>query len=203
MIRLRDPFGQALDGLRRALAEGRHTAGRPIVIADEARALRLSTPPVREALCWLGGEGVVERGAAGGFVAPRLDAAALAQRYDFRGLCLLEMSRRTCATPPPGLITAETAARRLEDLWRWRMRSLGDVGLYEAFAAVQGRLARFTAAENRVFVDVEAEAEALLRSDPDEAAVLVRAHHDRRAAAAALLVLEAEADGPAGAEGEP
>lgn len=156
--------------------------------------MRLSTTPVREALCWLGGEGLVERGAAGGFVAPRLDAAALAQRYDFRGLCLLEMSRRTRATPPPGLITAESAVQRLEDLWRWRMRSLGDLGLYEGFAAVQGRLARFAAAEGRVFADVESEAEALLRSDPDEAAALVRAHHDRRAAAASLLVLEAEAD---------
>lgn len=203
MSRLRDPFGQALEALRQSVAAGRHAPGRPIVIADEARALNLSTTPVREALCWLGGEGLVERGGAGGFFALRLDATALGQRYGFRRLCLLEMTVRDPGEPPPGLITGASAAQRLTDLWRWRIRSIGDIALYEAFASVQGRLARFAGAEAQLFPDLEAEAERMAGAGPDEAGDLIAAYHERRTAAAPLLVLNAEADAPPPDRAEP
>ncbi len=194
LSRIRDPFGQALEVLRQSVADGRHAPGRPIVIADEARALHLSTTPVREALCWLGGEGLVERGGAGGFLALRLDATSLAQRYGFRRLCLLEMTARDPGEPPHGLISATTPAQRLADLWRWRVRSIGDIALYEAFASVQGRLVRFAGAEAGLFSDLDAEAERMMGANPDEAAGLIGVYHDRRSAAAALLVLNAETE---------
>lgn len=202
MSRIRDPFGQALEALRQSVAAGRHAPGRPIVIADEARTLHLSTTPVREALCWLGGEGLVERGGAGGFLALRLDAASLGQRYGFRRLCLLEMTVRDPGEPPPGLITATSAAQRLAELWRWRVRSIGDIALYEAFASVQGRLARFAGAEACVFPDLEVEAERMVSGRPDDAVGLIEAYHERRTAAAALLVLNAETEplSPTGSE---
>jgi len=203
MTRIRDPFGQALEALRQSVAAGRHAPGRPIVIADEARTLNLSATPIREALCWLGGEGLVERGGAGGFFALRLDATALGQRYGFRRLCLLEMMVRDPGEPPPGLITASSAAQRLVELWRWRVRSIGDIALYEAFASVQGRLDRFAGAEARLFPDLDAEAERLAGARPDEAADLIGAYHDRRAAVAAVLVLNAESEGTSSTEAAP
>lgn len=203
MSRIRDPFGQALEALRQSVAAGRHAPGRPIVIADEARALNLSTTPVREALCWLGGEGLVERGGAGGFLALRLDATALGQRYGFRRLCLLEMTVRDPGEPPPGLITAASAAQRLADLWRWRVRSIGDIALYEAFASVQERLTRFAGAEARLFPDLEIEAERMAGARADEAIGFIDAYHERRTAAAALLVLNAETEPLSPTETEP
>lgn len=193
VTRTRDPFGQALEAIRRACADGRYAPGRPVVISDEALALRLSTTPVREALCWLGGEGLVERGGAGGFFAPRLEAGVLAQRYGFRRLCLLQTTMRMEGPPPPGLLPG-TAADRLVPFWRWRLRSLGDVALLQAFDQVQGHLARFSAAERRLFNDVEAEAAALMEATPEQAPALVVAYHERRMALAPVLVLNAEAD---------
>ncbi|WP_052516809.1 MULTISPECIES: GntR family transcriptional regulator [Brevundimonas] len=74
--------------MREAAETGGYAPGRPIVIIDEARRLGLSTTPVREALAWLCGEGVIERGPAGGFLARRLDAGAVRDRYGFRLACL-------------------------------------------------------------------------------------------------------------------
>lgn len=193
-MRQRDPFRQALIALRQSTTDGRLQAGGAIVIADEARRLGLSTTPVREALCWMGGEGLVERGAAGGFFAPRLDAAVLAQRYAFRSLCLVEMSARVRAEPPAGLIAASSASERLLEMWFWKVRSLGDVALFEAFARVQAHLARFAAVEARFFEDLDGEAEALLAGRADADTTQLIAFHRRRIDVAALLVLAAEAD---------
>lgn len=199
MFRPRDPFGHALDDLRRRLADGRFKAGRPIVIADEARGLRLSTTPVREALCWLGGEGLVERGGAGGFVSPRLDAPRIAQRYGLRHLYLLQTDGRPVEPPPAGLIIDAQPAERLRATWRWRVHALGDAAVAEAFDRLQGQLARFRAAEARLFADLDVEAEALL-ADGGGAAGAIAAYHARRVTAAPMIALSAESDGP---EGEP
>ena len=61
MIRKHDPFTLALDSLRARAEEGAFTPGAPVVIIDEARRLNLSTTPVREALGWLCGFGLIER----------------------------------------------------------------------------------------------------------------------------------------------
>lgn len=194
MIRTRDPFQQALEALRLGLTLGRFVAGRPIVIADEARGLGLSTTPVREALCWLGGEGLVERGGAGGFFAPRLEPALIARQYAMRRLCLLQTEGPPIAPPPEGLIAGGTAADRLLATWRWRVRALGDASLHAVFEAVQGRLVRFAAAEARLFPDVEAEAEALLALPAGASAAAIETYHERRILAAPMLALSAESD---------
>ena len=191
MNRARDPFQFALDSLRSRLAAGRYGSGRPIVIADEARRLRLSTTPVREALCWLGGEGLVERGGAGGFFAPRLEAALIAKRYELRRLYLLCGQDRP-VDPPDGLIDAGTAVVRMQALWGWRLGALGDAALFDAFLRIQGQLARFHAAEARLFADLESEAQALLSASPEAEAILLARYHARRVTAAPLLVLSAE-----------
>jgi DNA-binding transcriptional regulator YhcF (GntR family) len=58
-MRARDPFGQALTALRRAVRDGL-APGQHLPIADIAGQLRLSTSPVREALSRLCGEGLIE-----------------------------------------------------------------------------------------------------------------------------------------------
>lgn len=193
MNRQRDPFQKALVSLRVGASEGRIAPGAPIIIADEARALGLSTTPVREALCWLGGEGLVERGAAGGFFAPRLEATALAQRYRFRQLCLSETIRRTGGDLPSAYVQ-QTAVGRLNELWFWKVRSSGDVALLAAFKTVQAHLVRFASVEAELFVDLEVEAEAAIESFSAGDLSGIDAYHRRRTEAAPLLVLGAETD---------
>lgn len=58
-MRQRDPFGDALDRLRRMLDDGL-APGQHLSVTDIAASLNLSTSPVREALSRLCGEGLVE-----------------------------------------------------------------------------------------------------------------------------------------------
>lgn len=190
----RDPFNQALLSVRERIEGGACPAGRPIVIADEARRLILSTTPIREALCWLGGEGLVERGPAGGFLAPRLDPALLRDRYALRRLYLQTALERGGGDATPQLPDASSAVRRLAGVWRWCVRALGDAALLDAFDRVNSHLNRFAAAEARLFGDIEAEAEAVITAGRRSILDLISAYHDRRMAASVLLTLEAETD---------
>ena len=101
MVRNRDPFSTALESLRHRLAEGRYGDGAPIVIQYEAQRLRLSTTPVREALAWLCGAGLVERAPTAGYTASRLDAGAVRDWYGFRRDCLL-LSLEALTAPSVG-----------------------------------------------------------------------------------------------------
>lgn len=58
-MRLRDPFGMAVAGLRAALDQGL-APGQHLPVGDVAAALNLSTSPVREVLSRLCGEGLIE-----------------------------------------------------------------------------------------------------------------------------------------------
>lgn len=67
MARHRAPFTTALRTLTERVILGAFSPGKPIIILDEAHSLSLSTTPVREALAWLGGEGLIDRAPAGGY----------------------------------------------------------------------------------------------------------------------------------------
>ena len=88
MARNRDPFASALRTLRERAIAGAFSPGKPIIILDEAQSLGLSTTPIREALAWLGGEGLIERAPAGGYAGLRLDPAGRAGRSRLRLHCL-------------------------------------------------------------------------------------------------------------------
>ena len=79
-MRTRDPFGEALSELRMRLRQGELRPGAPLVVMDLAQSLGLSATPVREALAFLAGEGLIEgrRGAARGYLAGRLGSAEIA-----------------------------------------------------------------------------------------------------------------------------
>src|SRR5690606_3767999 len=87
MARRRDPFMMALESLRARAEQGVYAPGCPVVITDEARRLNLSTTPVREALVWLSGFGLIERSPTGGFLTPRLERAIVRDRFAFRLQC--------------------------------------------------------------------------------------------------------------------
>lgn len=59
-MRSRDPFGAALEGLRARIRDGKAPPGEPLIVLDLARSLNLSATPVREALAYLAGEGLID-----------------------------------------------------------------------------------------------------------------------------------------------
>ncbi len=82
-MRSRDPFGAVLETLRGQIRRGDIAPGEPLIVVDLARALALSATPVREALAYLAGEGLVDgrRGKGRGYATWRLGAADLADLY--------------------------------------------------------------------------------------------------------------------------
>lgn len=202
MARNRDPFRLALETLRRSVCEGAFHPERPIVIQDEAGRLGLSTTPVREALAWLSGQGLVQRAASGGYLGARLDPAGARSRYAFRLNCL-----RWCleaASLLPGEHWGDRASREggaypAAAVFERIVQLSGDGALKEAFSRVDLQLAMLAAAEARLLDDLEAEAnsifQALSRRDIPGLMRALTAYHHRRIALAVPLLLEAESGG--------
>lgn len=206
MAKSHDPFLLVLARIRDRVQAGAYAAGRPIVIVEEARRLRVSTTPVREALACLCGEGLVERGPSGGFVAVDQDAAAVRDRYGLRLICLLAAMDLTRGLPTFGRAPDRGAAplEELRDLFDGLVRRSGNAALARAHDRVVGQLRRLDAAADRIFPDAADEADRLLtlaatdrNGDLRDALAL---YHARRAGAAAILALEASR--PAGADDE-
>lgn len=200
MTRKRDPFIQALDSIRQRSEAGAYAPGSPVVIIEEARRLRLSTTPVREALAWLCGEGLIERAPSGGFLAPRMDAAVVRDRFAFRLHCLTASLDRVGALhdhsealPSPG-----APDHRLAGHLDRMVRGAGNPVLAEAFERVGRQLLPLVGAERRLFHDRDAEATAILQlCDAGSGPALrlaLAAYHQRRMDAAPLLVLDLAAE---------
>lgn len=205
MAKSRDPFLTALSCMRETAQTGGYAPGRPIVIIDEARRLGISTTPVREALAWLCGEGVIERGPTGGFLARRLDAGAVRDRYGFRLACLRAGLDLSEGLPRygGGPLQGANATSSLEVLFERLVRRSGNGLLLAAYAWVSGQLQILKDLEMRLFADHEAEARALLtlagRGTTAALQQALETYHDRRVQAAPILALEAAAQrGPAG-----
>lgn len=200
LTRKRDPFHQALGSLRLRVEQGVYGAGRPVVIVEEAQRLRLSTTPVREALAWLAGAGLVERAPLGGYVTLQLDPAALRDRLAFRLQCL-RLSLESTGCLPAALAPDEDGARAMlhRDLDRL-VQSSGSDALLDAFRRVSSRLAQIRGAEEQVFADLDDEAAGistlLAQADIQALEAALSRYHHRRMEAAALLVLEAAAGFP-------
>lgn len=207
MTRSRDPFHQALGSLRLRVEQGLYGAGRPVVIVEEAQRLRLSTTPVREALAWLAGAGLVERAPLGGYVTLQLDPATVRDRLAFRLHCL-RLSLESTGGLPAALAPDEDGARAMlhRDLDRL-VQSSGSDALLDAFRRVSSRLAQIRGAEEQVFADLDDEAAGistlLAQADIQALEAALSRYHHRRMEAAALLVLEAAAGSPPDVHGDP
>ena len=197
MTRDHDPFTQALLSLRERIVGGDYGAGHPIVIVEEAKRLRVSVTPVREALSRLSGEGFVERAASGGYFALRLDAAILRDRFRFQLVCLraaldlLASAVSLPSTPRPS---------RAQAVFDQIIDRSGSPSLVEAYRRVAALLDVIYRVEAALIPDLENEAEDIHRRYTDlQFGGLVEAldrYHARRIALAADLLIAA-ADGGA------
>lgn len=200
MPRARDPFSLALETIRDRALRGVYGPGAPIVIIEEARRLNLSTTPVREALAWLCGEGLLERAPRAGYLAPRLDAAMLRDRFWIRLRTLATSLELTTDLVAPASPSTETLTENgVSDLFDHLARATGNRALVEAFRRVDAQLRMLGDAESRVFPDADAEAAHLARLGREgarrELAEAIDLYHRRRMDASALLVLEVERRG--------
>jgi len=195
--RLRDPFSHALEDLRERVTEGGFTPGGPVVIIEEARRLGLSTTPVREALAWLCGEGLMERAPRRGYLAPRLDVALLRDRFWVRLKCLetsLELTADLAISAAPATDVVDEGVVR--DLFDRLVRATGNRALIETFRRVDAQLRMLGNAETLVFADIGDEARALARIEVvgsrTQLLTAIEAYHRRRMENAAVIVLEVE-----------
>lgn len=201
MPQARDPFRLALETIRDRAMRGAYSPGGAIVILEEARRLNLSTTPVREALAWLCGEGLLERAPRAGYLAPRLDAALLRDRFWVRlrsVIASLELTADLDIQPTPdGDADGDRAVRGLFDRL---VRATGNRALVETFHRVDAQLRMLGDAEARVFADVEAEALDLIRLEVAgsrrDLSTAIETYHRRRMDSAAILVLEVERRAP-------
>jgi len=169
-----------------------------VTILDEARRLNLSTTPVREALVWLCGYGLIERSPMGGFLAPRLDPAIVRDRFIFRLQCVVGSLTSTGQSQArdQGLIGVDQTPRGLDAAMLRAVRGNGNAALIDAYVRVCRQLIQLGPAEVRLFPDLLEEEAALVRlfdSAHDDLADALEQYHRRRIEAAPLLVLEAEA----------
>lgn len=115
-LRSRDPFGAAVEELRGQIRRGEIAPGEPLVVLDLARALSFSATPVREALAYLAGEGLIDgrREKLRGYATWPLVPGELADLYRLHaGLTLHllgEVARRGAA-----LAVSEDVGRLLDD----------------------------------------------------------------------------------------
>lgn len=185
--------------------QGVYPPGAPVVIIEEARRLGLSTTPVREALAWLCGEGLIERAPRAGYLAPRLDAALLRDRLWVRYRCLATSLDLTFAHARPFVIEAETSGdAAVRGLFDRLVRATGNHALIDTFHRIDAQLRMLAEAEWRRFGDVEDEAREMIRIEAvgsrTQLLTAIDAYHRRRIDSAALLVIEVERPGPRSAE---
>lgn len=184
-MRARDSFGEAMAAAWRLCLSESVGAGDPLVVHEIAEASKLSATPVREALAWLAGQGLIERRVGRGYFTLNPSAADVAQLYDLHQRYLLWslQSRHTPKRLKPAADVADVQ-ERIAWLFRCIATSSGDAVLADA----QGRLA----ARLRLLRRAESET---CRSDPvaltqaetayfagadDAAAVFVQRHHAER-----------------------
>ncbi|WP_304277769.1 GntR family transcriptional regulator [Caulobacter segnis] len=195
MSRDRDPFERALEAIRIKLRSGEGLQGRALAINLLARELGVSQTPVREALAWLAGEGLVVRGHAG-YVGRTFDGASLAELYRLNlahVLAALSADLRA-ATPglagqgtrPPWPLTDSADPNATFDVL---VAQAADRTLLASLRRTREPLSPFVAAEAPLIGDQEATMEALRLTYPDPAGLrrAARAFYRRRVHAASML----------------
>ncbi len=176
MGRDRNEFERTINALRQRLIAAGPLQGAPLLINLLAADLGVSQTPVREALAWLAGEGLIGR-TRSNYVGATYAAADLADRYELSMLLVLAAYRRHPANVP------------IDGTWSGNQ--------IMAYVVAQSGSHAFGQAFKRVLIELEplAEDEAAVCGDPCEAgrrltAALaesgpafvkaVRRHHGRR-----------------------
>ncbi len=148
MGRDRDPFDRALTALRRRVIEAGPLQGAPLPVNTLAEELGVSTTPVREALAWLAGEGLIARTAAG-YAAQVHDRQSLSRLYALAGI-LAEAALAQPDAPPIRDAEPIVAAPGPADDPLAALSGEPASVLDALLARVQAQLAPFRAAEEAV-----------------------------------------------------
>lgn len=194
MARNRDPFSTALASLRERIGSGALGSGSPVIVADEAERLNLSTTPVREALAHLNGEGLVARTGARGYVTVRMDRLQAQDQYALRSLYLrgaLEHGHPGLQGAARPVLDPETPAASVKRLFDWLVHNAGNDQLERAYERLSVQTAPLVRAEAVLFSDLAEEAEHLFQTydagPPTGFAAPIVAYHQRRLDAASVL----------------
>lgn len=191
-MRSRDPFGLALSDIRARIRGGDVLPGQPLVVDDLARDLQLSHTPVREALAYLTGEGLVvgREGRGRGYAVRPLGAGDLADLYRLHAVQVVfaaaEAVRR--GVPPvrgeaPAACDSADIAEQASGFFRGIVEASGNRGLLHAHAGLSLRLHRPRVMEAAVFADLAEEFRQLAATAPGpELGQAVRRYHRRRIA---------------------
>ncbi len=195
-MRNRDPFGAVLAELRRQIRNGTFSDGAPLPVADLALGLGVSQTPVREALAYLAGEGLIDgrQGHVRGYQVWRAEPGALADLLRLHQavvtLALSEGRPSPAGPDQEGLGGAD--AVQLADFaeavfGRW-IALAGDEPLRRTFRLITDRLRPMRLREGIVLEDIAGELRGLAAGGVGaEVMAAVRAYHRRRLAVVARL----------------
>lgn len=191
-----EPYQRALAALHERIRAGALAPGARVTAKDIAEELGLSPTPVREALARLAGEGVLEERRGDGFFVRTLSGADVEGLYRL-SLAILRDSIPSASRTRPDLVAALSgqaatdpvrAVERLFLAWVGETQSAVMIEKYRLLTCQLGAVRR---TEARVFSDLFAEAEALIRlavGEVGERLAAVERFHVRRLNAVAALV---------------
>lgn len=190
----RDPFGTAVAALRERVRGGALAPGEPLVVTDLARELGLSATPVREALAYLAGRGLIDgrRRRFRGYATWSFAAADIADLYRLHG-ALVAAALETSPPVPAAIAAAagsgEPAGEVAGETGRYFAALAGgpERVLGRAVAIVADQLHAYRLAEPRVFQDLRAELAGLEGLAGPRLVQALRQYHRRRIAAAVDL----------------
>lgn len=198
LARRHDPFGTVLGTLRRRLAEGAYPPGVALAIVDLAAEFQFSTTPIREALAWLAGEGLINDLRGKGYCCWRIEVEDLAALYDLHELYVGEALRRIggAAHLASREVPVAVLDRPLDERPSYKdligataaafgrlVSATANPVLIQAHASLAVRLGNVRRAEARVFEDLEEELRRLNSQSWQEYSEmdrLIGIYHDRR-----------------------
>lgn len=189
MSRDRDPFDRAVDQLRDLLRAGAGLQGRPLAINLVAQAVGVSQTPVREALAWLAGEGLIIRTHVG-YVGRTFEASSLAELYRLNlGYVVAAFSQDAPRTAGEGAWSALTGPDP-HAVFEEAVARSGDRTLLAALRRAREALAPFAVEEANVLGDGVSTMGALVDAYPrrDSLRAVARAYFRRRIRASGQIL---------------
>jgi hypothetical protein len=189
-----------LNAVRSELYSGRRAPGERLQIDQIARQLTISSTPVREALAYLAGQGLIVERRGAGYFTWALDAHELVELYDLHLILLRAVGfgggRETKSLAPipslEGASPVEEHLRRTERVFGSHMALAWNGGLRSAHALLAERLAPVRRVEFQVFDGLDEELAELERAmgagRRGTVLRLAKAYHRRRSGRAIDLV---------------
>lgn len=191
-MRNRDPFGEVLTELRGLIRNAAFAEGAPLFVSDLSVRLGVSQTPVREALAYLAGEGLIDgrQGQVRGYQMWRAEPDTLAdllRLHQAQVMIALAQSSPPCTSREGLGASSETEPPALADqaealFARW-VAGGGAEPLRRAHRLCADRLRPMRLREGRLLAGVEDELAGLAAAVAGtERAAAVRAYHRRRMA---------------------